>query len=214
MQSTGAETGKFVSAREHYDRLIDEGNDPVLDSPVLREYMDGWDGDALLDALKLTPACRVLEIGVGTGRLALRALRVGCAEFVGMDLSEKTLETARRHLAAYENVRLVQGEFPQNLPEGLFDRIYSSLTFMHIRDKEAACRAIAALLAPGGRAVISLDRERSGVLDMGERAVRTYPDEPEAITGFLRNAGLTVDPVRTLERAWLVIAERMPKILT
>ena len=214
MPSTGAETGKFVSAREHYDRLIDEGNDPVLDPPVLAEYMDGWDGDALLEELGLTTACRVLEIGVGTGRLALRVLERGCAAFTGMDLSEKTLETARRHLAAYENVRLMQGEFPQDVPEGSFDRIYSSLTFMHVCDKEAACRSIAALLSPGGRAVISLDRERSGVLDMGDRQIRLYPDEPEQMIRFLTAVGLIARPVRTLERAWLVIAERMLEILT
>ena len=29
----------------HYDALIDEGNDPVLDPAPLRRHMDGWDGD-------------------------------------------------------------------------------------------------------------------------------------------------------------------------
>ena len=203
-----AETGKFVSAREHYDRLIAEGNDPVLDPPPLAAYMDGWDGEALLDALQLTPQCRVLEIGVGTGRLALKVLGRGCAQLTGMDLSEATLKAARKHLAEYDNVSLLTGEFPADAPEGPFERIYSSLTFLHIADKRAACQRISALLTVGGRCVISLDREQSGVLDMGTRRVRTYPDDPGNISLLLQQAGLRVLPAVELERAHLIIAER------
>ena len=208
MPSTDAAIGTLDSAQTHYDLLIDEGNDPVLDPPPLAAYMDGWDGEDLFRALQMTPECRVLEIGVGTGRLALRALKRGCAAFTGMDLSEPTLEAARRHLAAYENVRLIPGEFPKDAPDGPFDRIYSSLTFMHIEDKRAACEKIASLLAPGGRCVLSLDKEQSAVLDMGTRQVRTYPDTPETMLHLFRKAGLRPQPALELERAWLVIADR------
>ena len=209
MRSTDAATGKFVSAREHYDRLIDEGDDPVKDPPALQDYMDGWDGRALFDELRISPENSVLEIGVGTGRLAVRALSQGCARFTGMDLSEKTLDAAKEYLAGFAGVTLLRGEFPKDAPQGPFDRIYSSLTFLHIPDKRAACEKIAALLSPGGRCVLSLDKERSGVLDMGVRQVRTWPDDPDAICALLRAAGLNVDAIRELERAWLVTAERI-----
>ena len=55
----------------HYDLLIAEGNDPVHDPPALKEYMDRWDGSAFLEALQLSTEKTVLEIGVGTGRLAV-----------------------------------------------------------------------------------------------------------------------------------------------
>ncbi|MBQ2956763.1 MAG: methyltransferase domain-containing protein [Clostridia bacterium] len=207
MPSTDAATGKYVSVREHYDRLIDMGNDPVLDPPVLKEYMDGWDGEALMDALCLTPGCRVLEIGVGTGRLALRVLERGCAQFTGMDVSGKTIEAARKHLSGYPQAELVAGEFPFDLPGGRFDRIYSSLTFLHIEEKERACACIAALLDEGGRAVISLDKDQSGRIDMGSYMVRVRPDHPDEISAYLRQAGLRVYPVRELERAWLITAD-------
>lgn len=32
----------------HYDLLIGENNDPVHDQKPLRDYMDKWDGQALL----------------------------------------------------------------------------------------------------------------------------------------------------------------------
>lgn len=31
----------------HYDALIDEGNDPFRDPKPLKEYMDRWDGKQL-----------------------------------------------------------------------------------------------------------------------------------------------------------------------
>ena len=210
MPSMAVETGKFVSAREHYDLLLAEENDPVLDPPELAAYMDGWDGGALLSALELTPCCRVFEIGVGTGRLALRVLKRGCAAFTGMDLSPATLVAAKGHLACFHGVTLMAGEFPKDVPEGPFDRIYSSLTFLHIEDKRAACRSIAALLAPGGKCVLSLDKEKSGVLDMGTRRVKTFPDTPEEIALIFQEEGLRVLPVIELPRAYLMIAQKSP----
>ena len=59
---------------EHYDKLIDEGNDPFLDPKPLRDYMDKWDGQRFIDALSLDKTKSVLEIGVGTGRLAVRVI--------------------------------------------------------------------------------------------------------------------------------------------
>lgn len=211
MPSTDAATGKFISAKEHYDLLIAEGNDPVLDPPELAAYMDGWDGEALMQALDLTPDCRVLEIGVGTGRLAIRVLKRGCGRFTGIDLSEPTIQAARGHLTSFPNATLLAGEFPGEAPDGPFDRIYSSLTFLHIAKKREACQKIASLLADGGRCVISLDQEQSDVLDMGSRKVRTYPDRPEEIERFLRQSGLCVRPAVKLERAYLIIADAHSK---
>ena len=142
---------------------------------------------------------------MGTGRLALRALESGC-RLVGMDVSEKTLDTAAKHLEAFESVCLLRGEFPKDAPDGPFDRIYSSLTFLHIPDKRAAVQKIAQLLAPDGRAVISLDKSRETVLDMGVRKVTVYPDEPEAIAGFFVECGLNAQ-IHEVEQAWLVLAE-------
>lgn len=185
------------------------GDDPVLDPPELIAYMNGWDGDAFFDALRLTSDSHVLEIGVGTGRLALRTLSAGCASFTGMDLSAFALKRARKHLANYENVLLLQGEFPKDTPPILFDRIYSSLTFLHIENKRAACQKLAESLAPGGRCVLSLDTETGVSLNMPSWSVKTFPDDAENISRLLHNAGLFVYPVRRLERAYLLTAERL-----
>ena len=58
----------------HYDKLIDESNDPVYDPEPLQEYMNKWDGQAFIEEMKIDNTKTVLEIGVGTGRLALKTI--------------------------------------------------------------------------------------------------------------------------------------------
>lgn len=77
----------------HYDLLIDENNDPVHDPEPLHQYMDQWDGPTFLDLLDLTKEKNVLEIGVGTGRLAVRTALL-CGAFCGIDISPKTIQRA------------------------------------------------------------------------------------------------------------------------
>ena len=59
---------------EHYNLLVEEGNDPIYDPKPLQDYMDKWDGQNFIDKLKLDKMKAVLEIGVGTGRLAVKVV--------------------------------------------------------------------------------------------------------------------------------------------
>ncbi|MCG7406553.1 class I SAM-dependent methyltransferase [Paenibacillus sp. ACRRX] len=42
---------KLVSTLEHYELLIDEGNDPVQDPPQLQAYMERWDGTSFFNSV-------------------------------------------------------------------------------------------------------------------------------------------------------------------
>ena len=77
---------------EHYDKLIDENNDPVHDTKFLKDYMDRWDGERFIESLQLNKSKSVLEIGVGTGRLALKTAPL-CEAFFGIDISSKTISS-------------------------------------------------------------------------------------------------------------------------
>ena len=143
--------------RRHYDLLIEENNDPVQDPPELRRYMDQWDGELFLEALALDGTQSVLEIGVGTGRLALRTAPMS-RRFIGIDLSPKTIVRAGENLASFGNVTLLCGDFLTTAFHDTYDVIYSSLTFMHVAQKEIAIAKLASLLVPGGRMVLSLDK--------------------------------------------------------
>ncbi len=91
---------------------------------------------------------------------------------------------------------------------GPYDVIYSSLTMLHIRDKAAATGKMAALLSPGGRAVLSLSKDREAVLDFGTRQIRVYPDDPEDIARLMQAAGLHVTDVPDTAFAWLIRATK------
>ncbi len=195
------------SIARHYDALIDENNDPFRDPQPLRGYMDRWDGQPFFDYLELRSDQTVLEIGVGTGRLGVRAASL-CREFTGIDLSEKTIERAKENFAGRNNVSLICGDFLSYRFDQKYDVIYSSLTFMHIRRKREAMEKVACLLNSGGRFILSADKNQDRLLDVGFSKIRVYPDRPETVRENLDRAGLRLVGCRETEFAWLFAAEK------
>lgn len=198
------------SCEEHYDMLIEEGNDPVYDSDILQEHMNKWDGDEFIDKLQLKNDNKVLEIGVGTGRLARRVAPL-CKEFTGVDISSKTIERAKRNLSALGNVELYCADFTEHAFEGFFDVIYSSLTFMHIKNKQKAINKIAILLNENGRFVLSIDKNGDDYIDYGTRVIEIYPDDLNAIKSCIERAGLQIDNVTETELAYIIVATKRGK---
>ena len=198
---------KLSSVSKHYDLLIDENNDPVHDPEPLREYMDKWDGRQFTDSLQLTKEKSVLEIGVGTGRLAVR-VAPECREIFGIDLSPKTAERAKENLKKQTNVTLVCGDFMSYEFGRKFDVIYSSLTFMHIKDKQAAINKVKSLLNDGGRFVLSVDKNQSDTIDYGTRKIKIYPDNKEDIVKYITQSGMSLIKVFETEFAEIFAAAK------
>ncbi len=187
---------KLSSVSKHYDLLIDENNDPARDPEPLREYMDKWDGRRFIDSLQLTKEKSVLEIGVGK-----------CREFCGIDLSPKTVKRAKENLKEQTNVALICGDFMSYEFGRKFDVIYLSLTFMHIRDKQAAINKVRSLLNIGGRFVLSIDKNQSGTIDYGTRKIKIYPDNKEDIVKYITQSGMNLMKVFETDFAFVFIAE-------
>ena len=196
---------KLSAVSKHYDLLIDENNDPVRDSEPLREYMEKWDGKQFIDSLQLTKEKSVLEIGVGTGRLAVRTAPE-CRDFFGIDISLKTVKRAKENLKARGNVTLICGDFMSYEFGRKFNVIYSSLTFMHIKDKQAAINKIKSLLNSGGRFVLSMDKNQSDVIEYGTRKIRIYPDRKENIAEYIKQSGMNLIKVFETEFAYIFIS--------
>lgn len=194
-----------MTVTEHYDSLIDKNNDPVQDTEPLKEYMNKWDGDGFIEALMLDKEKSVLEIGIGTGRIALKAAPL-CGTFTGIDISPKTIERAKLNLAVYNNMQLICGDFMTHGFEKNFDVIYSSLAFMHFEDKHSLVSKISLLLSCGGRFVVSLDKNESDFIDMGEYKIKIYPDTPENIQREILLAGMKVEGNFETEFAHVLIA--------
>ena len=195
------------SVTHHYDLLIDENNDPVHDPKPLQDYMDKWDGQAFIDKMELDKDKSVLEIGVGTGRLAVRVAPF-CGEFYGVDISSKTIERAKENLDELENVRLTCADFLSYEFGRAFDVVYSSLTFMHIEDKQRAVNKIAGLLNDAGRFVLSIDKNPSEFIDTGTRKIRIFPDTLVEMAECIRDAGLTILNQYDTEFATIFVAQK------
>lgn len=191
----------------HYDLLVENGNDPVCDGEELAAYMNRWDGEWFIDALRLRADTSVLEIGCGTGRLAVRVAPL-CGRYVGIDIAPKTVRKAADHLRRYEHAEVLCGDFLSYPFAERFDTVYASLTFMHIRNKKKAVKKAAAVLQDNGRFVLSLDKNRQKYIDTGYSKIRVYPDKLPKIRKLLRKAGLRIETVHETEAAYILVAEK------
>ena len=195
------------SVTHHYDLLIGENNDPVHDPKPLRDYMDKWDGQAFIDSMELDNNKSVLEIGVGTGRLAVRVAPL-FGEFCGIDISPKTIDRAKENLAEHRNVELICDDFLSYKFDRKFDVIYSSLTFMHIEDKQRVINKVATLLKYGGKFVLSIDKNQSEYIDTGTRRIKIYPDTKNKTVEYIKSARLNIINQYDTEFAHIFVAQK------
>jgi len=109
----------------------------------------------LVQQAVIQPQCRVLEIGCGTGNLALLAKRLHpAAEVIGTDPDPRALARGRRKAErAGLSVRFDLA-YAEALPfdDGSFDRVLSALMLHHLHAevKGAALREVRRVLRPGG----------------------------------------------------------------
>ena len=190
---------------EHYNKLIDENNDPTRDPKPLRDYMDKWDGEKFIESMQLDKSKSVLEIGIGTGRLAIK-VAPNCKNLCGIDVSEKTIQRATENLSMHQNIKLICGDFTSFKFEEQFDVIYSSLTFMHIQDKLLAIQKIATLLRDNGFFVLSIDKSQNEYIDMGDRKIKIYPDNPNDIRNYLSISKLKIINEFETDHAYVTVS--------
>ena len=117
--------------------------------------------EAVIRRAGLQPAERVLDLGTGTGSIAVRAAPlVGSAGSVlALDISDEMLAVARVRAAGLGlvNVDVRRGR-AELIPteSSRFDVVLASLSLMYVIDRPAAARELARVLRPGGRLVAAV----------------------------------------------------------
>ena len=191
----------------HYDLMIEENNDPFRDPPVLQEYMNKWDGKAFIECLRLSKDKSVLEIGIGTGRIATKVAPL-CRRLTGIDISPKTIERAKENLKDFSNISFICDDFNTYEFQESFDVIYSSLTMMHFENKQRVIAKVYTLLNNDGIFCLSIDKKQSEFIDMGTRKVKTYPDTLDNITSLISASAMTVVDVVEVENAYIIVSHK------
>lgn len=192
---------------KHYDLLIENGNDPVLDCKELADYMDKWDGKEFINLLNLDAYKTVLEIGCGTGRIAKKIIKQ-CKKYVGIDISSKTVDVAKNHFKDFNNAFFINEDFLKYKDTEKYDVIFSTLTFMHIKDKKKALNNVFNLLKNKGEFILSIDKNQQNFIDTGYSRIEVYPDNPTYISKTLTSLGFIKFKIKEIDNAYVITAQR------
>ena len=144
-----------------------EGYDSTTYGRAFADTYDDWyDGisdvattvSLLAEMAEQMPDLPIVELGVGTGRLALPlAAKVNPQHVIGIDTSEEMLAVMHGKAPAHP-VTTIVGDMIDALPDGPFALVFVAYnTFFNLRSAEQQRRcfeAVARRLAPGGRFLI------------------------------------------------------------
>jgi ubiquinone/menaquinone biosynthesis C-methylase UbiE len=111
--------------------------------------------DGVIQHSRLRPGQQVLDLGTGTGSVAIRAapLVVPGGTVTAIDISPEMLATARKRIAGLglSNISFREGRAEQ-IPalSGQFEAVLASLSLMYVIDRDAAAREIVRVPRPSG----------------------------------------------------------------
>jgi ubiquinone/menaquinone biosynthesis C-methylase UbiE len=144
------------TATRQHDYIPAFGKDALLPFYDLLTRVLGMGGSygTLVAQAELADGLRVLEIGCGTGNVAVRVKRADPgADVVGIDPDPLALARAQRKARGLSGIRFERA-YAQELPfaDGEFDRVLSSMMLHHLDDdvKAGAAAEIHRVLRPGG----------------------------------------------------------------
>jgi ribosomal protein L11 methyltransferase len=96
---------------------------------------------------------RLLDVGTGTGILAIAGVRLGARLAVGIDLDPESADSAARHAALNGvHVRIVLGDGASPFGASCFDTVVANISAPLLKDRSVE---LLRALAPGGTLILS-----------------------------------------------------------
>lgn len=184
---------RVASTREFFDAVAENWGG------LMRDVLGGLDlAGRITDRMDHMDRCTVAaDLGCGPGEL-LPALAGRCGSVIGVDNSQKMLDTARQRFAGDERIGLRIGELPHlPLRDAEADFAVLSMVLHHLPEPGGAVAEAARVVAPGGRLVVAeFDRHENESMrtEYGDRRLGIARDELEQ---WITGAGFRLEEVET-----------------
>jgi len=146
------------------------GRTPPIDAKAFNAFeAEGWEGrveaydhfftpitgrlfDPLLDAVRVVPGTRLLDVATGPGHLPARAAERGAVP-VGVDVADAMVTRARELYPTLEFHRGDAEELP--FADAEFEAVTANFLLPHLARPERAMAELVRVLAPGGRLALA-----------------------------------------------------------
>jgi predicted TPR repeat methyltransferase len=138
----------------------------------------------------------ILDLGCGTGLLGVYLGRIGRA-FVGVDLSTKMIQQARRHAIYTEFRETGLLDELRATAEGTYDYVTALDVFIYVGDLSDVIPAAFKALRNGGRLIFSCETAQESEAALVLRPSKRYAHTVSSIEALCRDAGFsscTIEP--------------------
>jgi ribosomal protein L11 methyltransferase len=146
----------------------------------------------------------VLDVGCGSGVLAIAAVKLGARSAIGIDIDPDALDNAKENAGLNEignRVRFEEGDFRETAVGA--DVVVANLTGALL---ERSAEALAAIVAPKGFLIVSgfMDSEKTAVVPALEQflTLQTIAQEEEWMCASFRRHAAVIPPPSSKSRAW------------
>jgi len=142
------------------ERVIPKENFCGPNTNIYKEHAARYDFTS-----KYVKSKKVLDIACGSGYGCEILLNKGAKYVVGSDISEETIDYAKKNYQK-ENIEFYTNDIKKlNFPDEEFDCIVSFETLEHVKEQEAAISELKRVLKKGGTLIISTPNSESRTKD-------------------------------------------------
>lgn len=160
-------------------------------------YLDSFEKNKLLPLLGDLKEKKVLDVGAGTGRLAIRLAKLG-ANVTALDVSEKMLKEIKKKLKRnLAEIKTVVDDC-ESLPfeDESFDVVVSAFHIVHLKDPRRFFDEIYRVLKPGGKFLVTnINQKRPPEIKtkQGIIEIESYYHRPEKVREVLEKLAFSIE---------------------